>query len=649
MKRSILILVCVLLAFATEMGSKAEGNESAVQVGDSLYLGRYEQDNKTDNGMEPIEWIVVAVENEKAMLVSRQALDCLPFAENETDVTWKESTIRKWLNDTFYAETFTEDEKKAVLLSTVSNNLSENNPEWGAFDVDDTNDHVFLLSYREAINYFFEKDERKASGTDYARERGARFLGVTSLVIGETDWWLRSSGKSIRDAAYVDVKGVVNSKKNTTKMGIRPAIWVDLTVDRSFFPYEQMITASRLEEDGIYDQAAAIFEALGSYSDSETRMMRCNYQYAIKSMDAGDYNTALRLFETLGDYEDSYLKGRESRYALAVKAYDEADYSTALKLFEQEGKYEDSIDKLKECYEKLGISLRYFTEEAVDAGTDKGYQETNPIDGKNRHFGWDLGHFFMSGFTRVTTDAETKNPVFIKTLGDSVTLWFDLEKDIDALNGNTNYIISEDKNGYSEYFGVRKTNFGRGTLIIRQTDYQNKKGEPQIYTDFLLARGTTGADTKVILNEEGDYEAALYYEIEDKKAVLGKYSNYKIFLNFSVRNGNCMVYPFDVLTGSELANTSVTPNGFYLDLAKSRYLDIDVKRSVIVSGPSGMTEDVRFSRPAKDGDQYTAEGIYTISVSNRYTEEKTTKTIFVGSEELLQEYISNGFSLDRLN
>ena len=42
------------------------------------------------------------------------------------------------------------------------------------------------------------------------------------------------------------------------------------------------------------------------------------------------------------------------------------------------------------------------------------------------------------------------------------------------------------------------------------------------------------------------------------------------------------------------------------------------------------------------------EGIYTISVSNLYTGESTVKTLFVGTDELLQEYISNGFSADRL-
>ena len=248
------------------------------------------------------------------------------------------------------------------------------------------------------------------------------------------------------------------------------------------------------------------------------------------------------------------------------------------------------------------------------------------------------------------TDNTTSNPIFIKTLGDSVTLWFDLEQDINALNGNTNLVIGEDQNGYNQSFGVKKTNFGRGTLIIRHTDYRNAKGDPVLYTDYLLAKGTTGADTKVILHEEGDYEVALDYEIHDNDLthILNKYDNYQILFQFSIRNGNCMVYPFDAVTRAELQNTAVTENGFYLDLARSRYLDIDVRRSVIVEGPSGMTEDELFNRPAKDGDQYTAEGIYTISVRNRYTGESTVKTIFVGTEELLHEYISNGFSMDRL-
>ncbi len=66
----------------------------------------------------------------------------------------------------------------------------------------------------------------------------------------------------------------------------------------------------------------------------------------------------------------------------------------------------------------------------------------------------------MTGFTRVINQ-DTDEPVFIKTLGDAVTLRFDLAQNIDALNGNAKLVIGEDSNGYDQSFGVSKTNFGR--------------------------------------------------------------------------------------------------------------------------------------------------------------------------------------------
>lgn len=283
-----------------------------------------------------------------------------------------------------------------------------------------------------------------------------------------------------------------------------------------------------------------------------------------------------------------------------------------------------------------------------NAGTDTGYTKSNSIGVNDAHFGWRLGRYMMSGFTRVSSDTKG-NPIFIKTLGDKVTLWFELEQDITRLNDNENLFINEDSNGYDEYFGIPRTNFGKGTMITRHRDYQNSLSDPVIYTDFLAAKESYGANTKVEFFEEGDYEVTLDYEISSKTmAVMNKYDNYRIRFSFSVRNGNVMVFPFDVVTGAELSNSAMTENGFYLDLAKSRYLDINIKRSVLTEGASGITEDQRFNRPAKDGDRYTQEGIYTITVYNRYTEEQTEKQIFVGTNELLKEYVANGFTLDKV-
>jgi len=279
---------------------------------------------------------------------------------------------------------------------------------------------------------------------------------------------------------------------------------------------------------------------------------------------------------------------------------------------------------------------KYFMGTTVNAGKSNGYSEINDIDLNDPHYGWELGRFFVSGYTRIFDDG-TNAPVFLKTLGDTVTLGFTLEQVIDSLNGDKNVSIGEDKKGYDKYFQIEKSDFGRGALIIRHIDYQNKEGKPQFFTDYLPAVDK-GADTVVQLCEEGDYEIALNYAIKKKTLVFSSTTNYRIFFKFSVRNGNCMVYPFDISTKAELTNSSVTGNGFYLDLAKSRYLDIDIKREVYSEGEKGFTEDIRFNRPAKDGDEYTEEGIYTITVRNRYTSEQTIKQICVGESSILDAY-----------
>lgn len=636
-----LIAVITLLLCCTALADEA-------QVGGSIFFGQYEQDGKPENGTEPIEWSILDIQDGRALVVSRYALDCLPFHNERIDVVWADSSIRTWLNDGFYAH-FSEAEQQAIMMADNKNNAIEGNAEWMPADNADTHDKVFLLSYAQALRFFPEQNQRKLIGTEYARSQGARFLGITALGIGETDWWLRSPGKVSYDACFIDVNGIVGTKCVSDKLGIRPALWLDLTADRSGFAYEQYSRAIYSIENGEYSEAAAILETLGSYCNSMMLATECRYQQAIMEAASGNYDVAIELFVALDGYLDSYEQCRACRYAKAVAYQDAGDYETASALFGEVGQYRDSMSRMKACFEKQGISVYYFSDDAVNAGVDTGYSRRDIITGEDKHFGWRLGRFFLNGFTRVTEGSD-KQPVFIKTLGDSITLWFDLEQDINSLNSNQQMTICQDANGYDQQFGVQRTDFGRGTLIVRHTNYQNSQGDPSIYTDYLLAKGTTGANTKVILHEEGDYEVALDYEVQDNDIahIASKFGNYRITLRFSIRNGNCMVYPFDALTGAELQNTAVTANGFKLDLARSRYLDIDVKRSVIVETEAGMVEDERFNRPAKDGDQYIDEGIYTISVSNRYTGESTTKTLFVGSEELLQQYVEYGFSIDRL-
>ena len=268
------------------------------------------------------------------------------------------------------------------------------------------------------------------------------------------------------------------------------------------------------------------------------------------------------------------------------------------------------------------------------------------IDRKNPHYGWKLGEFYVSGFTRVTGDDD--NPIILKNAGNKVKLSFNLNQNIDKLNGEQQYKIDSDNDGYDEEFGIKKTDFGRGMLIVQKTDYQGKKEEPVPYENFLSGVNLN-ADTEVELCEEGDYEVALDYSIAIDKGFLDRVKfwkqytyDYRIYFKFSVRNGNCMVYPFDAKTKSELANVSVTKNGFYLDFAKSRYLDVDIKKQILKEDSMGLVEDTRFNKPAADGELFTDEGVYTITATNKYTNQTTEKTIYVGDNNLLKAYVTDG-------
>lgn len=286
--------------------------------------------------------------------------------------------------------------------------------------------------------------------------------------------------------------------------------------------------------------------------------------------------------------------------------------------------------------------------EPVNAGVDSEYAKTDAVISDDIIKGCEIGQFYINGFSGNAhfykgDESKKENPIFLKNVGDKVTLWFDLkQKDIEALNGNTHYKVHSDEKGADKYFHITPQNFKRGALIIRFTDYQNNS-RTNVYTDYLASAATTTADTKVQLFEEGDYEVALDYEIEDSSPLAWKipkpanFSAYRIFFKFSIRNSNCMVYPMDLKTGSEL-RVPYTENGFKLDLARSRYLDLSIRKKVLSS--NGL--DLRESQISSDQAEFSDEGLYVFTVRNKVTEDNVSKVIYVGNDNLLKAYARYG-------
>lgn len=150
----------------------------------------------------------------------------------------------------------------------------------------------------------------------------------------------------------------------------------------------------------------------------------------------------------------------------------------------------------------------------VKTGKDNGYSGNNAIDKGDPHYGWNLGTFVVNGYTRETSSNGI--PVFLKNVGDKVTLWFTLTQDINNLNGKSALTISEDTNGYDQFFEIAQTNFKRGTLIVRYTDYEGNAHD--IFFGYTLAEldeQFQGERYVFTLNDNGETTVQHFEDYDD--------------------------------------------------------------------------------------------------------------------------------------
>ena len=199
-----------------------------IKDGDRIRLGTYEQDGNIGNGNEHIEWLVLDVQDNQALLLSRYALDCQPFNNEYVSVIWEDCSLRKWLNSHFLKTAFTDEENAAVLETVLDNGWSEGNPEWKGIEGKNTKDRVFLLSFEEAEKYL-ETKERVCKPTTHAVNMGADIRMMKDGITEAGWWWLRSPGEKAHHAAFINYDGKCYSNAvGNEYLSVRPALWVDL-------------------------------------------------------------------------------------------------------------------------------------------------------------------------------------------------------------------------------------------------------------------------------------------------------------------------------------------------------------------------------------------------------------------------------------
>ena len=64
------------------------------EIGETFTMGTYEQDGNLSTPPEDIEWVVLAKEGDKVLVISKYALDCVPYNEEFDSATWETCTLR---------------------------------------------------------------------------------------------------------------------------------------------------------------------------------------------------------------------------------------------------------------------------------------------------------------------------------------------------------------------------------------------------------------------------------------------------------------------------------------------------------------------------------------------------------------------------
>lgn len=207
---------------------------STLVKGSTLVFGKYEQDNNLDNGKEDIEWIVLYKSNKNSMLLlSKYILDTMPYSFDDTECTWNDCDLRKFLNEDFYNEAFDDFYKSFIMENEMTNNKNVNYKTDGGIN---TVDKVFLLSESQAKKYFVKSDReglnptRAANGTAYAKNKGLYVtLEDNAWYNGNSSYWLRTPGVDKKRTEVIDANGsifIYGENVTDIETGIRPAIWI---------------------------------------------------------------------------------------------------------------------------------------------------------------------------------------------------------------------------------------------------------------------------------------------------------------------------------------------------------------------------------------------------------------------------------------
>jgi hypothetical protein len=148
------------------------------------------------------------VKKDHILLLSEFALEAMPFDGNNKTVSWKDSSLRKWLNGEFLNTAFRLEER--LIMKQVAMD-----------DQSDCKDYVGLFT-QPLCNYFTGSAFR-CIPTEYAKQKR-----IIIQEDGTSPWWVRSRRDHelvMSETCFTDsLKALRSCSISTQGIGVRPMI-----------------------------------------------------------------------------------------------------------------------------------------------------------------------------------------------------------------------------------------------------------------------------------------------------------------------------------------------------------------------------------------------------------------------------------------
>lgn len=203
-----------------------------MEIGNLIKFGTYRYEK---NEFNEIEWKILNIENNKIFVVSKYAIDVQPYdtemiidfknRESSSKANWKDSTLRKWLNNEFLISAFSIKERECLCEITYKEKNIDLTDRVSLLSINDINSSIYFPTNHstecESTPYveqnFIDEDEKMA------RQEGGKYP-----LNKATSYWLREPFTFVVGVNNISNYVIAYKPDLRTKLAIRPTIIIDI-------------------------------------------------------------------------------------------------------------------------------------------------------------------------------------------------------------------------------------------------------------------------------------------------------------------------------------------------------------------------------------------------------------------------------------